>query len=345
MKNEGNLRLEKYKESLKSAWGYNDYNDWPIKVNSIMHLFLKEFAQECLEDMNEIKEKKIDIKEVTALFNNPARLYRLIDSVIFGMKRLGLPLHEQRNIVHELLDMVSYMKAGDEFNEPGKNIIMNKDELNTFRSETTFRPATQADAAIIQKFCGIMWAYTESIFFRAHEVTKEVHGAYELGEGQQMIVREYLNLQPDFLWGNQVPFLKYKKIQVSAIYNSELKLRIDSYNHLFLERGNYITCMTHYSLLGDGKPIEIKELSELIVSAFQTINTIHEWTAEQDWRTLANKYADIYWYRKSPFRLILNKDVKVPDHIREKIMNGEPDSRRVNNLTDEMIDRLIRIVI
>lgn len=71
-----------------------------------------------------------------------------------------------------------------------------------------------------------MWAYTESIFFRAHEVTKEVHGTYELEDGQQMIVREYLNLQPDFLWGTQIPFLKYNKIQISAIYNSELKLRI-----------------------------------------------------------------------------------------------------------------------
>lgn len=345
MMNEGNLRLEKYKESLKSAWGYNDYNDWPIKVNSIMHLFLKEFAQECLEDMREIEEKEIDVKEVTALFNNPARLYRLIDPIIFGMKRLGLPLQEQRNIVHKLLDMVSSMKDGDEFNEAGKNIILNKDELNSFVLGTEFRPATKADSTLIQKFCGIMWAYTESVFFRAHEVTKEIHGAYELEEGKQMIVREYLNLQPDFLWGDQVPFLKYKKIQVAAVYKSELKVRIDSYNHLFLEKGNYVTCMTHYSLLGDGKPIEVGELAELICSAFQTINTVHAWTTEQDWRTLANKYADIYWFRKSPFRLILNKDAKVPDYIRKKIIDGEPDPRRVNNLTDEMIERLIRIVI
>ncbi len=343
--NDGILRLEKYKESLKSAWGYNDYNDWPIKVNSIMHLFLKEFAQECLDDLKEIEEKGIDSKEVTALFNNPARLYRLIDPIIFGMKRLGIPLEEQRKIVHKLLDMVSSMKDGDEFNEAGKNLIMNKDELASFLSKTELREATKSDSALVQKFCGIMWAYTESIFFRAHEVTKEVHGIYQIDNDRQMLVREYLNLQPDFLWGDNIPFLKYKNIQVVAVYNNDLKLRIDSYNHLFLEKGNYVTCMTHYSLLGDGKPIEVAELSELIMSAFQTINTIHSWTAEQDWRTLANKYADIYWYRKSPFRLVLNKDAKVPDYIREKIKNGEPDPRRTSNLTDAMIARLIRIVI
>ena len=342
---ENDLKLTKYKESLKSAWGYNDYNDWPIKVNSIMHLFLKEFAQECLEDIEEIEKRGINLKEVTTLFNNPARLYRLIDPVIFGMKRMGLSLAVQRSVVCKLLNMVTIMKAGDEFNEDGKNIIMNQDEFATYLSKIALHPTRHDGAVIIQKFCGIMWAYTESIFFRAHEVTKEIHGPYELGAGRQMIIREYLNLQPDFLWGNMVPFLKYKNITVSTVYNKELKIRLDSYNHLFLECGNYITSLMNCNILGDGKPIEMNELCELLVAAEQTINTIHEWTSEQDWRVLANKYADIYWYRKSPFRQILKKDITVPECVREKIENGEPDPRRVSNLTDEMIERLIKIVI
>lgn len=345
MKKENELRLTKYKESLKSAWGYNDYNDWPIKVNSIMHLFLKEFAQECLEDIEEIEQRGIDLKEVTTLFHNPARLYRIIDPIIFGMKRMGLPLEAQRNIVCKLLDMIAIMKAGDEFNEEGKNIIMNQDELAAYLSKIDLYPVVQEEAATIQKFCGMMWAYTEAIFFRAHEVTKEIHGPYELGDGSQMIIREYLNLQPDFLWGDMVPFLKYKNITVSTVYDKELKLRLDAYNHLFLERGNYITSLISCNILGDGKTIETSELSELLVAAERAIGTIHEWTSVQDWRTLANKYADIYWYRKSPFRQALKKDIVVPESVRIRIEHGEPDPRRVNNLTDETIERLIKIVI
>lgn len=338
-------RLEKYKDSLRIAWGYNDYNDWPIKVNSIMHLFLKEFACECLEDIKEIEEKEIEMGDVAEKFHNPARLFRLIDPIIFGMKRIGIPLYEQRSVVNKLLDMVSTMKAGDEFNVNGKNIIMNREELHQFVKQIQLHPASKSDAILIQKFCGIMWAYTESIFFRAHEVTKEIHGPYEIEEGKKMIVREYLNLHPYFLWGNNVPFLKYKKIQIIAVYNDELQLKIDPYNHLFLEKGNYTSCMTHYYLLGDGKHIDVEELTNLMISAFQTNRIIHEWTKQQDWRTLANKYADIYWFRKSPFRLILGKEACVPKSIREKIRNGEPDPRRVDNLTDKMIERLIRIVI
>ncbi|MDE5873317.1 MAG: hypothetical protein K2H07_05325, partial [Lachnospiraceae bacterium] len=71
-----NIRLEKYKDSLKSAWGYNDYNDWPIKINSVMHLFLKEFATECMEDIEEIKGNTFLENKLIAEFGNPARVYR-----------------------------------------------------------------------------------------------------------------------------------------------------------------------------------------------------------------------------------------------------------------------------
>ena len=48
-------KLLMYKKSLESAWGFNDYNDWPIKYNSIMHLFLDSFAQEFLDDFKTLK--------------------------------------------------------------------------------------------------------------------------------------------------------------------------------------------------------------------------------------------------------------------------------------------------
>ncbi len=52
-----NDNLEKYRRSLESAWGYNDYNDWPIKFNSIMHLFIKEFADEFVSDLEKCRKR------------------------------------------------------------------------------------------------------------------------------------------------------------------------------------------------------------------------------------------------------------------------------------------------
>ncbi len=345
MNEENRSRLEHYKKSLESAWGYNDYNDWPIKVNSIMHLFLEEFASEVIEDIGQIEREQIDVNRLLELFGNPARIYRIVDPTIFGMKRMKLPLEFQRKIVLKMLGYVRLMKAGSEFNEDGKNKILSKEQVKEVFQKNQFTKADEQSAMIIQRFCGIIWAYTESIFFRAHEVTKEVHGMYELEKGNNLVIREYLNLQPYHLWSETVPYLKYKKIVIYTVYNASLKLVVDSYNHLFLKEGNYKNDMLEYLILADGKKIDIKELEDLVSDAMKTITEIHNWADTQNWKVLANKYADIYWYRKKPFREVLKKNYQVPDVVRENIANGLPDERRKHNLSEKQISRLIRIVI
>lgn len=62
-----NQDIQKYKESLKLAWGYNDYNDWPIKFNSIMHLFVTEFTREYLEDFSQLLYQGCRIAERTQI--------------------------------------------------------------------------------------------------------------------------------------------------------------------------------------------------------------------------------------------------------------------------------------
>src|SRR5438552_14079842 len=47
----------------------------------------------------------------------------------------------------------------------------------------------------------LMWAYTESIFFRAHDLTKEFHGPYlYASDTKRFVIREFRNLQPRELW-------------------------------------------------------------------------------------------------------------------------------------------------
>jgi hypothetical protein len=337
-------RLSLYKKSLQSAWGYNDYNDWPIKVNSVMHIFLKEFAKEFIEDMEEITKRGLTAEEVANAFGNPARFYRLIDPVIFGMKRMKISITKQREFVLRLLDIVKEMKYGSEFNENEKNLILSPEEINNLSCRMDYKKAEADEATIIQRFCGVMWSYTESIFFRAHEVTKEIHGAYEIDNGEKLIIREYLNLQPYEIW-KDVPFVHYKNIKIFSKYKSDLNVSIDSYNHLFLHGGNYVNDLVEYFIEADDKQISVEQLQDIIPQMQKCIETVHAWVGKADWYTRVNKYADIYWYRKSPLRTLVDKDWRVPQEIRDKIMAGEADPKRLNNLSDEWIDRLIRIVI
>jgi len=339
------MKLYKYRESLKSAWGYNDYNDWPIKVNSIIHLFLKDFAVQCLEDIKEIRGDSTLEKELIFQMGNPSRLYRLIDPIIFGMKRLSLPLSDQKDIVLYLLSLVKRMKHGSEFNEDGRNIVLSPEQVSEIIDKKYFTKTQRPDAVKIQKFCGIVWSYTESIFFRAHEVTKEIHGSYNLGDGKQLIIREYLNLNANEIWNNQLPFIKADNIKIYIIYDSALLVSIDSYNHLFLKQGDYISNMTEHCIFINGRLADVNDLMAVMSDIPKTIQEAHAWVENTNWREHANKYLDIYWFRKRPFRMVLGKSATADAYLRQNINEGDFDPRRIHNLTEKSIERLIQIVI
>ncbi len=338
-------KIQAYKQSLKSAWGYNDYNDWPIKFNSIMHLFLEEFTQEILDDLDEITKQGIPAQDVARAFSNPARIYRIINSVLFGMKKLGKSINHQKEITIYLLDLVKQLKFGSEFNEEGINIILGPKELDTVCREIPLKRADENSSALLQRFCGVMWAYTEVIFFRAHDVTKEIHGPYKIsGSFSNLLIREYMNLNPSIIW-RDTPLLPFEDICVYTEYSSDLALSIDSYNHLFLQNGNYKNDLLSYAVRCGDKLLDISDLPEIIKMMFETIKSIHQWADQANWHEITKRYADIYWYRKKPLRNILGLDWTVPKQVYEKIDNGEIDARRKENLSAEQIDRLIQLIV
>lgn len=343
--NSDELRIQKYKESLKSAWGYNDYNDWPIKFNSIMHLFLKDFTSEFLDEINSIKEIGVGDEIIMESFGNPARIYRLINPLIYGMKLMRYDLLEQRTKVAYLLKLVENMKAGTAYNEDGNNIILNKCELNNVLKNVHFISCRQNEAEELHRMFGLLWAYTEAIFFRAHDVTKEIHGLYDIeGSKSKLLIREYMNLSPQELWQN-TPLLNCSKITIYTVYNDQLDVSIDAYNHLFFKKGNYINDLFKYAIVCDGVEISIETLKTFAGKMLDTIRVIHEWAAKADMGEKVCRYADIYWYRKKALCDILGKEAGVPPIVYQNILNGSPDGRWKNNLSDRQIDQLISLLI
>lgn len=337
-------KIRCYKESLKSAWGYNDYNDWPIKFNSVMHLFLEEFAQEILEDLKDVRESGLAPSKIAESFGNPARVYRLINSLLYGMKRLGCSITEQRETTCFFLDLVQLLKYGSPFNEDGRNIILDPEAVRRTINRVKMHKVVPGEELQLQQFCGIMWAYTEAIFFRAHDVTKEVHGPYRLENGNQLLIRRYMNLRPNDMLP-LVSLLDCSELIVYTEYDETLRLTVDSYNHLFLHRGNYRSDLRSFAIECDGEMIGIPKLQEKIGQMQKTIQQIHLWSSEVNWREVTLRYADIYWYRKKPLRALVGRSQTIPDRVRRKINEGQPDERRKTNLSDRQIDLLIQLIL
>ena len=103
---ERRTKLERYRTSLGDAWrDAGDANVWPIKLNAAIHLFVKEFGEELTDDLMQLEASGLALGEIARPFYNPARLYRIIDSVIYSMRRNRQPLCRQREMVLKLLAM------------------------------------------------------------------------------------------------------------------------------------------------------------------------------------------------------------------------------------------------
>lgn len=304
-----------------------------------MHLFVKEFSEEFENDLNDAL-KLYRREEISQHFNNPARIYRIIHSIIYGMKLRNIGLEEQRNMVNLLLEMTSDLKHGDIFNKDGRNIIYCDSSIF---SNLGYTYCDRLQAARLQRFFGLMWAYTESLFFRAHDVTKEIHGLYYDGD-YKVLIREYYNLCPEEIWDKR-RYINYSMLKIITYYAKDLDISLDAYNHIFFKAGNYIENMVKYRIEADGKEISLEQLLEQIPNIEDCIKSVHAWTDEVGPKQIINRYADIYWYRKKALKDILNKDWRVPISVREGIEKGDIDQRRMKKLSDRQIEFMINTLV
>lgn len=340
------VKISKYKKSLESAWGYNDYNDWPVKFNSIMHLFMKEFSMEFLDDFNKLIKCGFELHTIAKSFGNPARIYRIINPVLYGMKQALFSVASQRNITLLMIDMVDSMKYGSAFNEDGKNILLSPYEVENLFNEKKFNTVSNNTIRTLSRLFGVAWSYTEALFFRAHDVTKEIHGPYKIQNfsNKQLVVREYKNLKNREIWTDISPF-PWNEIKVYTVYTDKCNLQIDAYNHLFLNSGNLPSEMISNFIEADGQELSNEHITKAIDNMLLIITEIQDIIIKTDWKFSAKKYAEIYWYRKKPLCDLLSRNWRVPEHVFSKIENGSIDERRINNLTKHEIAKLINIIV
>ena len=338
-------RIRKYRETLGHAWRHTgDAHGWPVKLNAAIHLFVKEFGEEFLADLAWLESSGRPLAEIAKPFYNPARLYRIIDSIVYSMRRNRVPMVEQRASVLTLLTMVKALKHGSEFNEDGRNVILAPEQARALAAK--LRPiGSIEESQLLHRFCAAMWTYTEAIFFRAHDVTQEMHGAYDIGvPDQQLLVKEYLNLHPADIWPD-MPLLPCRTIKVYQQYSTALKIKIDALDHVYHEGGALVPNLSAWAVEIDGVPAELADLSGYVRPVSQAITTIARHTESLDWHQRVSKYADIFWFRKKPLSEQRGRPWSVPAEVRDAIMRGAELEPRRHSLSTEQSERLALLTI
>lgn len=325
--------LRRYIEAVSIPLVNTDNEKYPIRAGRVTHLFIEDWSREFIEDLEEAKNSGLSYSNIGRLFGNPTRIMRMSHHIIRGAKKAGFSLQERERLVLELLRILKTMKIGNIFCEDKKNILLSDEEIKRILTEKEFIEANQDSAKLVQRLCGIMWAYSETPYFAAHEISMEEHGPYE--RHGHVIIRDFYNLRPIELWSECGEF-PFEKLRILCVYDEDYNVEFDVYGNLYLKNGNPVLSLKSYYIEADSRAIDMKGVTRVLDTGPRIIGSITKRVAAMNEVGIAKKYAELFWYRKKPLRDALGKDWRPPKIVFEKIERGEikPEIKKSPNPGD-----------
>ena len=334
--------VDDFKEAILEVWQRDGGTTWPIDLNSVSHLFIGDFDKELLEDIQALQQQGMTVNEISRLFVMPQRIIRLIMPFVQGMGALGLSRDKRAEHVHYLLSLVDELKYGEPSNRDGRNIVLSPEESSKVINKSRFSPSDDQSSRLVHLLCGVLWAFSETLFFKTHGFVREFHGPYlRPGEDRQYLIRDFVCLKPVEIW-EECSKLRYSNARVVTSYD-QLDFAIDIYNHVSIPKGeNFVKSLHSYYIECDGKLLNLKEIEQLYRELSEALGAVSKRVEAMSWDMRTEKYAEIFWYSKKNLKDRLAKSWSLPEKIRTKIRNGEKKSRR-GEMSEKDLKVLLRL--
>ena len=324
-------RLIRFRESVILPLASTDADKWPIRSGRISRLCLDEFSREFFEDIQLLRQHHRSEQSIAALLENPSRLWRMSHHLLNGLRLLPTSLETQQQAILTVLDIISYLKYGDIFCSNGANIIWSPAQVTDTVHD--LQPLEGSGAArLVHQLAGVLWAYAESLYFVAHELSVEIHGPYELPDGYSLLVRDFFDLQPSALWSSlENAFVPNSKIRIMVVYN-HFRSHLDVYNNLYVAAGTrLIDEVIFCQVLIDDHTATLSQIQHLIQEASKAIavitHKVNSWSLEQ----IVRHYIHIFWWRKAALSNALQKDWRPPQKVLNRVIEKNiPGSSSAN---------------
>ncbi len=347
MESDEKLILRDFKKALARAWAVNDENTWPIKLNSISHLFLKEFSRDFIDNLEQLTNQDSTLEDLARHLGSPTQIFRTMDQVLRGMFMNLVPVQKRREIIIKLLKCIKSQKSGSLFNEDGKNLLHPGEKIKKLSADLAWRTADEDSAAIIHRCIGLLKAYVELLFFRMYEISQEIHGQYDdiLGSKNNLVIREFKNLQPHDLW-EDIEFLPYNQIAIFTQYDPHIKVEFDIYNHMYQKGKNFPPHLVKWQAIANEKEIlDIPAINNLIATTRGIIFKIQQKIKDWHWKQITGKYAEICFYKIKNPNQPDKKSGCLPEEVKANIRTGEINERSEDVFNSEKLIKLLHFIV
>jgi len=346
MESDEKLVLRDFKKALARAWAVNDENNWPIKLNSISHLFLKEFSRDFVYNLEQLIHPGCTPADLAPSLGSPTKIFRTMDQVLRGMFMNMVPVQKRREVILTLLKCIQSQKSGSLFNEDGKNLLYCSEKIKKLSTDLAWNTTADDSAVILHRCIGLLKAYVELLFFRMYEISQEIHGQYDLpGSKNNLVIREFKNLQPHDLWDDS-EFLPYEQISIFTQYDPCIEVEFDIYNHMYQKGKNFPPHLVKWQVMADEKELlDIPAIKNLIGLTRGIIFKIQQKIKDWHWKQITGKYAEICFYKiKNPNRTD-TPPVLLPEEVKSNICGGEINERSEDVFNSEKLIKLLHFIV
>jgi hypothetical protein len=294
--NDKKQQLKDFASALSIPVGLTDSAKWPVRSGSVIfpvrNILVKEFIKQ-------IEESDIigNPANWCSAFESPTQLWRMSHHLINGLIDDNIPEKIIAEKILLLIEGISEMSNGHYFYQLGNHKILTDTEVKQLEKIKTITDDNVKLKKLLQ-LSGLLWAYSETNYFVAHELSCEYHGMYQINSDCFAVVRDFRNLKPSDLWSNRDYKDLPNHIRIVTFHNNDLKIKFDVYNNLYDEYGTLIKSLIGGYVTVDNKEINLSETTDYISLIANKISIFTDSVNALQHSEIAHKYMEIFWYRK-----------------------------------------------
>jgi len=288
-------QLKDFAAAMAVPVGLTDGAKWPVRAGTVIfpvrNILVREF-------LKQIKDAGIigNAEKWRAAFDGPTQLWRMSHHLINGLLDDNVDKREIAETILIFLEGVAALTYNHYFERIGKHIIFTPEMLKEAMRNDLLIDKKQARKALM--LSGLIWSYSETNYFVAHELTCEYHGPYLLENGKYAVIREFINLKPNELWEKRDFNGMPEKIRIITVHDESLSIGFDSYNNLFDEKGSMMPSAIGSTVLMDGRVMSLSDVEDLINLFSSKVRLFSDEVDAMSKSDIAHKYMEIFWYRK-----------------------------------------------
>lgn len=198
---------------------------WPISIIETNWYHSQFWAKELYSTIQSL-EKRVSDKKIAKLLWGPSTLshwFYIANPVSFE----GLTPKESEEFLEKTINFLSLQRQGDIFCRDWTNRLLTKVEVKKLISVAKF---INGDVAtILAKINVMLWHYCILIQVGHRSYSQEFHGPYDIGNGENLFIRDYFNLRSKEVWKftGQLPF---NRLRFFEVYQG-VQIKIDMFNH------------------------------------------------------------------------------------------------------------------